>query len=423
MPTKPVCRQTHPLIASGVCRWCDQPVVDGEPRPELPPQEVAPFRWNIPAMLDALDSPDAGVRSNVPSSLLFECPDVEQAIPVLRKALQGEHMEVFLALSALNRVGHRLTPEEAETWEKQAATHPEEAVVRLLLLGYYMLPATSDPAARQARQRHVLWVIEHTPHLCITGCPDLQLDPAQYGEAYDQAKQIWLRHLAAEENDLTLLANAAQFFRFHDAALGLTLLQKAEALEPGNPEWPRRLGRLRSIQRQRLGAREPHEYAVQRFADYERAYALERGELERFRLLPDLAMAAYAAGAWDKAHGYAEEALHLAERPDYFYHKDGAAVHAGHLVLGRLALRAGDVETAKQHLLEQSQLKDTPYLCTFGPNMALAKELLDQGERGVVVSFLRLCTQFWKPPDNRGEGWLAALERGELPEFGRNLWG
>src|SRR5947209_6321460 len=86
MPQKPACRYTHGLIASGECPWCHEVVVDGHLRPDLPRREVPVLRWNVSAMLTALDADEDEMRSGVVGNLLCHEPRIEDALPVLRKA-------------------------------------------------------------------------------------------------------------------------------------------------------------------------------------------------------------------------------------------------------------------------------------------------------------------------------------------------
>jgi hypothetical protein len=91
------------------------------------------------------------------------------------------------------------------------------------------------------------------------------------------------------------------------------------------------------------------------------------------------------------------------------------------LVLGRLALRSGDREQAKRHLLEAGKTTGSPTLCSFGPNMMLAKELLEHGEREAVIQYLRLCGNFWYTNNHQTEQWIQEIEQGGVPDFGANL--
>jgi hypothetical protein len=86
--------------------------------------------------------------------------------------------------------------------------------------------------------------------------------------------------------------------------------------------------------------------------------------------------------------------LAKAALPDYFHRNNGDAIHHGNLVLGRFALKSGDVEKAKEYLLKAGQTSGSPVLCSGGPNMMLAKELLESGEREVVIQYLKALRQF-----------------------------
>ena len=97
----------------------------------------------------------------------------------------------------------------------------------------------------------------------------------------------------------------------------------------------------------------------------------------------------------------------------------GNAIHHGNLVLGRLALQAGDNDKAKSHLLKAGKTSGSPQLNSFGPNMTLAKELLDKGEKEVVLEFFQLCAKFWK--SDKLDQWIAIVKDGGIPSFGGNL--
>jgi TonB family protein len=149
--------------------------------------------------------------------------------------------------------------------------------------------------------------------------------------------------------------------------------------------------------------------------------AVGRNAMERFYALNDLTKAALNAGAPDKADAYANELLAAAGR-----HKDdwnyGNAIHNGHTALGLLAIRRGDVEKAREHLLESAQTDGSPQLDSFGPSMSLAKELLDKGETVVVLQYFTLCRSFWKMGGAKLDAWSDAVRNGKTPEFGVSLW-
>jgi hypothetical protein len=140
----------------------------------------------------------------------------------------------------------------------------------------------------------------------------------------------------------------------------------------------------------------------------------------RFYLTTDLATIALAAGETAKATAYSESLLQQAvtmER-DWNY---GNAIHVAHLVLGEIALNAGDVTKAKYHLLEAAKIPGSPQLDSFGPNMRLAKQLLAKGEREVVVQYFDLCATFWEGKFSQLEDWKTIVSNGGEPKFGANL--
>lgn len=66
-------------------------------------------------------------------------------------------------------------------------------------------------------------------------------------------------------------------------------------------------------------------------------------------------------------------------------------------------------------------MQGAPTLNSFGPNMSLAKELLERGEREVVLEFFELCRTFWECEEGRLDTWSDDVRRGEIPNFGANL--
>ena len=128
--------------------------------------------------------------------------------------------------------------------------------------------------------------------------------------------------------------------------------------------------------------------------------------------------AAFEIGAYGLARQFAEDLLRLALR-DCPQARYGDALHAAHIVLGRLLLREGHTVAACEQLLLAGRVEASAVLQSFGPNMSLASELLLAGERESVLEFLHLCRRFWSDP--RLLEWTAVVERGGHPDFGSNL--
>ena len=155
-------------------------------------------------------------------------------------------------------------------------------------------------------------------------------------------------------------------------------------------------------------------------ARYERALQAASDPLVKFYLTTKLAPTALEAGDREKAKAYAHALLEQAPAfRDNWNH--GNAVHVGNLVLGRLALADGDLEGAGRFLIEAGRTPGSPQLNSFGPNMFLAKELLERGRREVVVEYLDLTAKFWQASMGRLDKWKASIAAGETPDFGPSV--
>jgi hypothetical protein len=158
----------------------------------------------------------------------------------------------------------------------------------------------------------------------------------------------------------------------------------------------------------------------QRLDSAKEIMAKAKTDAEKFYALNDMAKQSFVPGHVKDAREYATELL--AQLPkfqgDWNY---GNAVQDGNLVLGRLALREGRVDEAKRHLLEAGKSPGWPVMDGFGPNMSLAKDLLEKGERDVVLEYFELCRKFWKMERGRLTKWSGEVKAGQTPDFGAKL--
>lgn len=143
---------------------------------------------------------------------------------------------------------------------------------------------------------------------------------------------------------------------------------------------------------------------------------------EKFHHQRALIDAAFASENFEQARALAKEYLEMAKdkKADWNY---GNAIHHGHLALGRICLNEANIAEAKEHLLAAGRSPGSPQLKTFGPNMLLAKHLLEQGERGVVLEYITRCRQFWYGIFSwvKVYRWKKMIRRGEVPNFKGNL--
>ena len=141
---------------------------------------------------------------------------------------------------------------------------------------------------------------------------------------------------------------------------------------------------------------------------------------ERFYALGDMAKESFIAGRTNDALNYAKELATMTPKyvRDWNY---GNAIQDANLVFGRLAVLEGRLTDAKNFLILAGESPGSPQMDSFGPNMSLAKDLLERGEREVVLDYFKLCKKFWDPQFSKLDEWAKEVEAGRIPDFGANL--
>jgi tetratricopeptide (TPR) repeat protein len=143
-------------------------------------------------------------------------------------------------------------------------------------------------------------------------------------------------------------------------------------------------------------------------------------ELERFYALNRAAKNALKEGNVEKAASLANELAQLAPKYTDSWNY-GNAIQDANQVLGQIALSNGDVAEASRRLLASADSKGSPQMNSFGPNMQLAKALLEKGERDVVIEYFNRCSTFWTMGRKELARWTASVRSGKNPDFGANL--
>ena len=315
------------------------------------------------------------------------------------------------------RAGRNLTAERAESLEAELAKDPENLFARAELVGYYARQFR-DHSARTRRHKHVLWLIENAPETSALDSSEAMITRSLYSATYKEATRLWTEHLERDPTNLAILRNAAQFHTLGDRVTGIQLLERAQALDASNPSWARELGHLHSLDMKRTSGPHDTEAALRALTQFERAYELSN-ERQRGGLLEGLGKAALAAGEVEKAREYAESMLSRSSRG----WNRGNLIHHGHLTLGTIALAEGRLEEARNRLISAGRTPGAPTLNSFGPNMALAKELVELGEREIVLEYFELCSKFWNTDraKNQLRTWSEQVRSGRMPDFGANL--
>jgi hypothetical protein len=342
--------------------------------------------------------------------------------------------------------GASLTAEDAKALERGLEQKPDDLDARARLLGYHesrwrkahegmtlrelinrLTEEPGDDSFLEVRARQALWLAANGPRAPLAAHPLLRLHVTE--GAYGEVAAIWRRHASAEPPDATLLAHAIAFFWHSNDAFAAELVARAEQLFPGDPRWEscRREQRAEQLCRELGAVRLEVRRSSDDRADGGRPKIGNDADLaEMEQLLPELdpqsglvprlqeaaCELALALGHIGRARRHAEEML-VSNAGDA-RRRHGDAVHDGHLMLGRIALRADDVARARAHLILAGEAGATGFVPMFGPDLRLAKDLLARGEREVVVRYLTLAREFWDRA--RIDEWLAEIRTGRIPD-------
>lgn len=358
---------------------------------------------------ESLFSEDEKVSRRIRNVLLFSFPpDVAQLFIDRSEALSisSSFRRVRIDLqSGLLRIlmfeGGRLSAAEVRELEAKIRQAPGDVEARARLLGYYR---SWDQL--EQRRPHLRWLIEKSPDnvLLAVGLPYNGMLP---GKCDQELRGLWIKQIETRRSDPSVLFNAARFFQAcRDFSRAEDLLRSAQALDPEDARYSQDLGRLLMSAGKKREAFDEFEAVLKRGGSGE----------ENLRALQDVAKAAIEAGNYVKAAAYATQLLREAAHFEEDYWDYGNAIHAGNIVLGRVALRKGNIDEAKDYLLRAGATPGSPQLDSFGPNMSLARELLMKGEREVVIRYLVLCGKFWASGSLKE--WQSEINEGRIPDFG-----
>ena len=330
---------------------------------------------------------------------------------------QKKRLEVLQAETAPSlrtMTGSRMSEDEASLQEFRISETPHDLIARAKLMGYYGKPVNSDEEQRKY-QEHALWVIEHAPRDPLAN--EVHLLHPKYSVAYESGKRMWQSHLQSSPRDLALILNAANYLVVHDTDLAIDLLSLGRNIESKIPKWSKRLAQAYELRSRHKGWVSKDDSA-KALAEQERAYKLASAcdKTDELSSLPEIA---YNADEFKKANEYSKRLLHAANSlvDDVCNESTISDMrHTSHSILGRIALRNGDSDAAITHLSEAANVKGSPVLCSFGPSMSLAKELLEKGFEQPVLSYLKKCQTFWTNDRGKLNQWRGDIDGGNIPK-------
>jgi hypothetical protein len=314
---------------------------------------------------------------------------------------QPESVRAILLLYS----GKSVSKGKAEELEAALRKEPEKVDERLVLIGYYGANGRT-PADRANLRKHVLWMVERHPEHPATSEPGLR-DLPDDAEANAQILAFWRKHVEMRAADLAVLKNAEKFFFSKDPAEAERLIHRIAEKEPDNREWANELAQLyRMFGIPGRTISDPVQRALE---TYDRVLALIRNTTAREALAGDMADAAFKLGDFQGAAELAR--IHLRG-------KDHTATQRANTILGRIALRSGDLDRARRHLLDSSRPEAGKDVALAGPSMVLARELLEEGDDEAVLQYMDNCLSLWPRGENVLQIWMDDVRNGRMPKFG-----
>ncbi|WP_437598961.1 hypothetical protein WMF28_39800 [Sorangium sp. So ce590] len=311
--------------------------------------------------------------------------------------------------------GLDLAAQDAANLEIHLLKSSDDIEARVKLLGFYFTSPNDD--AQKRRADHIHWLIAYRPEIHLAAFA--RIHPEQHPDAYNEGKRLWLSTVSNSPNDLAVLRNAGSFLASGDPDITEDLYKRGATIEPDESAWRQRLGGLHfSSSIGSTSSEERTRIAREALAEYEAALTLERCSLEALGILMDIVAAAIMSESYQRATEAAARLLADAEdHADTFQH--GNAVHLAHIALGKVALARGEPASAAAHLRAASEVRGSPQLKSFGPDLELASQLLAIGQRDAVTHYIDGCKRFWESGASLLEKWTLAIGRGETPDFSK----
>jgi hypothetical protein len=305
--------------------------------------------------------------------------------------------------------GRELDAGEVKELKQALAGHPDDLRIRLLLLGYYRRNTKSVSYFNQ-----LIWLIDNHPRHDIH---KLVASGKNHSE-FLKAKRHWLRLVRSNPDDTVILRNAAHFCRNLNPESSMKFLKQALEVNGAKEEVALDLANVyRSIagqyspRKNRILARKAVEQlkvAVDFYAlpTQEHTYLFQYFEM----VMSDFAETALEFELFEEANDLGHILLNKksldsgrlsAEFLSKFTAENRRSVNLGYSILGRTALRSGNIAEAKKHLMHMTTVS-----VEWFSDWQLANELLQSGETSIVSQYIEHCRQGWEQMANDFEDGL-----------------
>jgi len=277
-----------------------------------------------------------------------------------------------------------------------------DIVSRCALLGYYRHEKGADAPRRWCR--HADWIIKTSPDEQFI--PFVLHVPQDVSQAQlDDLKEVFLRKVKRNSSNASVAGHAAMFFNQTDEKTASKLFKLAMKLAPDNEWWHRqyvdRHVKKAHSSKQKKHLDSAYKKGLQFVKKFEKTLNLKAPTGMVLRSLFDLAL---ESEDFEMAHRFLKR-IKCSKWTKLF-------PHVKHECAGLLALKEGDVECAKAHLLKLAKKQKGR------PKLILAAKLLERHENEVVAQFLDSCLQtmdsdFQADEIKQINGWITRIRAGK----------
>lgn len=308
--------------------------------------------------------------------------------------------------------GKLLSPKESEQLESALKSNSSDIASRIKLLGYYRGHPNSPRYVE-----HLAWFIDNqadeeeivhfAAYVYLRGTNE---------SVYNQLKVHWLKHVEADQSNPAAIFNAADFFVLNkDFELAFTCVQKLESCSLSESDFFSMAAlyeHLSNLSRKADGEITSTELFQKAIVWCEKA---ARSDNEFWSASTELVRLLFEVNRFDQLKDLAAQVLRSADKRMV---PAAWSIHQVNVTLGKVALAEGDLQSAVRHLAASVEIpRDPSLLSVSGPDMTLARALLEKGEKQAVLDFLAECDQF--SLSNHAEDllqeWKDAIAEGRKP--------
>jgi hypothetical protein len=358
----------------------------------IEPAEYPLFRQFIKSVVDA-NNVEIEYAAD-PSLLKAKSREKKKSKPSEAKSPVDRMLEAMGGLA----LESSLKQAQVRSLEAKLVANQNDVESRKTLLQHYGHYQTKQtPVVEAALLQHRLWFIKNRPEL-----GDAEIfgwwPPALSQKTQTSIRDAWLAAVEKSKDDATVRLNAIDYMMarsFNTEAE--KMIGEGIATAPSNYKYPLLMTELITRQVKKdtpeaekkvLGTKVLG-YGKTALSLIKKERSMER-DRDRRELLKSIASAAIAADELDLAAAFATELIldfgQSADEPDY-----DNVTHIGNVALGRVELRKGNIDKAKEYLLVSMRAplrQPTNYLIKI--DTRLARELYDKGVKNEVLEFLTL---------------------------------